>query len=687
VKKQFNDGIIPVIATFPNSPFKLHQSFEPAGDQPVAIKQLVEGINDGLAFQTLLGVTGSGKTYTIANMIARLGRPAILMAPNKTLAAQLYAEMREFFPENAIEYFVSYYDYYQPEAYVPSRDLFIEKDSSINEHIEQMRLSATKSLLERDDAIIVASVSCIYGIGDPVDYHGMILHLRSGEKVTQRDIIKRLTEMQYDRNELEFKRGVFRVRGDVVDVFPAESAEAAVRISLFDDEVDNLSLFDPLTGRLLQKLSRYTIYPSSHYVTPRSTTLRAIETIKAELRERLEYFYQEQRLVEAQRIEQRTRFDLEMLNELGFCKGIENYSRHLSGKEPGEPPPTLLDYLPRNALMIIDESHVTVPQIGGMYKGDRARKENLVNYGFRLPSALDNRPLRFEEFERRMPQTVFVSATPADYEKQNSGQVVEQVVRPTGLIDPVIEVRPVMTQVDDLMSEVRLRTAKQERVLVTTLTKRMAEDLTDYFSEHQIKVRYLHSDIDTVERVEIIRDLRLGQFDVLVGINLLREGLDIPEVSLVAILDADKEGFLRSERSLIQTIGRAARHINGTAILYADRITKSMRFAIDETKRRRDKQTQHNLEHQITPRSVHKRIKDLIDGVYNHESAQQNLKAAQTQARYDAMSESQLAKEIQRVEKKMLSAAKNLEFEQAALLRDELKSLKNKLLIGFTDIT
>jgi len=687
VKKQFNDGIIPVIATFPNSPFKLHQSFEPAGDQPVAIKQLVEGINDGLAFQTLLGVTGSGKTYTIANMIARLGRPAILMAPNKTLAAQLYAEMREFFPENAIEYFVSYYDYYQPEAYVPSRDLFIEKDSSINEHIEQMRLSATKSLLERDDAIIVASVSCIYGIGDPVEYHGMILHLRSGEKVTQRDIIKRLTEMQYDRNELEFKRGVFRVRGDVVDVFPAESAEAAVRISLFDDEVDNLSLFDPLTGRLLQKLSRYTIYPSSHYVTPRSTTLRAIETIKAELRERLEYFYQEQRLVEAQRIEQRTRFDLEMLNELGFCKGIENYSRHLSGKEPGEPPPTLLDYLPRNALMIIDESHVTVPQIGGMYKGDRARKENLVNYGFRLPSALDNRPLRFEEFERRMPQTVFVSATPADYEKQNSGQVVEQVVRPTGLIDPVIEVRPVMTQVDDLMSEVRLRTAKQERVLVTTLTKRMAEDLTDYFSEHQIKVRYLHSDIDTVERVEIIRDLRLGQFDVLVGINLLREGLDIPEVSLVAILDADKEGFLRSERSLIQTIGRAARHINGTAILYADRITKSMRFAIDETKRRRDKQTQHNLEHQITPRSVHKRIKDLIDGVYNHESAQQNLKAAQTQARYDAMSESQLAKEIQRVEKKMLSAAKNLEFEQAALLRDELKSLKNKLLIGFTDIT
>lgn len=675
-----------MIATFPNSPYKLHQAFAPAGDQPVAIAQLVEGINDGLAYQTLLGVTGSGKTYTIANMIARLGRPAIVIAPNKTLAAQLYAEMREFFPENAIEYFVSYYDYYQPEAYVPARDLFIEKDSSINEHIEQMRLSATKSMLERDDAIIVATVSCIYGIGDPVDYHGMILHLRSGEKISQRDIIKRLTEMQYDRNELEFKRGVFRVRGDVVDIFPAESSEAAVRVSLFDDEVDSMSLFDPLTGRMLQKLSRFTVYPSSHYVTPRSTTLRAMETIKTELRERLEYFYAENRLVEAQRLEQRTRFDLEMLNELGFCKGIENYSRHLSGKNPGEPPPTLLDYLPPDALMIIDESHVTVPQIGGMYKGDRSRKENLVNYGFRLPSALDNRPLRFEEFEKRMRQTVFVSATPADYEKQHSGQVVEQVVRPTGLVDPVIEVRPVATQVDDLMSEVHLRTAKNERVLVTTLTKRMAEDLTDYFSDHQIKVRYLHSDIDTVERVEIIRDLRLGQFDVLVGINLLREGLDIPEVSLVAILDADKEGFLRSERSLIQTIGRAARHINGTAILYADRITRSMRVAIDETNRRRQKQVEHNLQNGITPRSVHKRIKDLIDGVYNHESAQQNLKAAQVQARYDAMNEAQLAKEIQRVEKKMLSAAKNLEFEQAAQYRDELKSLKNKLLIGFTDV-
>jgi len=674
-----------VIVTFPNSPYKLHQSFEPAGDQPEAIKSLIEGIHDGLAFQTLLGVTGSGKTFTMANVIARLGRPAILLAPNKTLAAQLYAEMREFFPENAIEYFVSYYDYYQPEAYVPSRDLFIEKDSSINEHIEQMRLSATKSLLERDDVIIVASVSCIYGIGDPVDYHGMILHLRTNERASQREIIKRLTEMQYERNEVEFTRGTFRVRGDVLDIFPAESPEAAVRISLFDDEVESISLFDPLTGRVLQKLSRFTVYPSSHYVTPRSTTLRAIETIKAELSDRLEYYYKEQRLVEAQRIEQRTRFDLEMLNELGFCKGIENYSRHLSGKSPGEPPPTLIDYLPKNALLFIDESHVTVSQVGGMYKGDRSRKENLVNYGFRLPSALDNRPLKFDEFERLMPQTVFVSATPAIYEQTHSGQVVEQVVRPTGLVDPEIEVRPVTTQVDDLMSEINLRTAKNERVLVTTLTKRMSEDLTDYFSDHHIKVRYLHSDIDTVERVEIIRDLRLGQFDVLVGINLLREGLDIPEVSLVAILDADKEGFLRSERSLIQTIGRAARHINGTAILYADKITKSMRFAIDETKRRRDKQMLFNQKNNITPRSVHKRIKDLIDGVYNYESAQKNKKAAQEQARYNAMNETQLSKEIQRIEKKMFGAAKNLEFEQAAQYRDELKNLKNKLLIGFVE--
>lgn len=674
-----------MIVTFPNSPYKLHQTFTPAGDQPGAIAKLVEGVADGLAFQTLLGVTGSGKTFTMANVIARLGRPAIIIAPNKTLAAQLYAEMREFFPENAIEYFVSYYDYYQPEAYVPSRDLFIEKDSSINAHIEQMRLSATKSLLERDDAIIVATVSCIYGIGDPVDYHGMILHLREHEKISQREIIKRLTEMQYERNDVEFSRGHFRVRGDVLDIYPAESSEAAVRVSLFDDEVESMTLFDPLTGHALQKLSRYTIYPSSHYVTPRSTTLRAIETIKAELKDRAEFYYQSHRLVEAQRIEQRTQFDLEMLNELGFCKGIENYSRHLSGKKPGEPPPTLINYLPRNAIMVIDESHVTVPQIGGMYKGDRSRKENLVSYGFRLPSALDNRPLKFAEFEKMMPQTIFVSATPADYENTHSGQVVEQVVRPTGLVDPIIEIRPVATQVDDLMSEVSLRTGKSERVLVTTLTKRMAEDLTDYFSDHNIRVRYLHSDIDTVERVEIIRDLRLGKFDVLVGINLLREGLDIPEVSLVAILDADKEGFLRSERSLIQTVGRAARHINGTAILYADRITNSMRRAMDEMTRRREKQLLFNQKNNVTPRGVHKRIKDLIDGVYSIESAQQDLKSAQVNARYDAMNELQLTKEIKRLEKKMLSAAKNLEFEQAAQYRNELKALKSKLFIGFAD--
>ncbi|WP_025039688.1 excinuclease ABC subunit UvrB [Nitrosospira briensis] len=674
-----------MIQTFPNSPYKLHQLFEPAGDQPEAIDKLVEGIEDGLAFQTLLGVTGSGKTFTMAHVIALLGRPAIIMAPNKTLAAQLYAEMREFFPENAVEYFVSYYDYYQPEAYVPSRDLFIEKDSAINEHIEQMRLSATKALLERNDTIIIASVSCIYGIGDPVDYHGMILHLREQEKITQRQAIQRLIEMQYERNDFEFARGTFRVRGDVLDIFPAESSETAVRVSLFDDEVESMTLFDPLTGHTLKKVSRYTVYPSSHYVTPRSTTLRAIETIKAELRERIDYFHLHNKLVELQRIEQRTRFDLEMLNELGFCKGIENYSRHLSGKKEGEPPPTLLDYLPSNTLMVIDESHVTVPQIGGMYKGDRSRKENLVEYGFRLPSALDNRPLRFDEFRKIMPQTVFVSATPAEFERVHSGQVVEQVVRPTGLVDPQIEVRPATTQVDNLMSEVSLRTAKGERVLVTTLTKRMSEDLTDYFSDHGIKVRYLHSDIDTVERVEIIRDLRLGKFDVLVGINLLREGLDIPEVSLVAILDADKEGFLRSERSLIQTIGRAARHINGTAILYADRITNSMRLAMDETERRRNKQTLFNQEHGITPRSVHKRVKDLIDGVYNIETAQQHLKAAQVQARYDSMSEAQLAREIKAFEKQMHDAAKNLEFEKAAEYRDELKKLKNKLFVGFVE--
>ncbi|HWA14227.1 MAG TPA: excinuclease ABC subunit UvrB [Burkholderiales bacterium] len=667
--------MVPVAVTFPNSPFRLHQPFAPAGDQPQAIAALVEGLNDGLAFQTLLGVTGSGKTYTMANVIARTGRPAIVMAPNKTLAAQLYAEFREFFPENAVEYFVSYYDYYQPEAYVPSRDLFIEKDSSINEHIEQMRLSATKSLLERDDAVIVATVSAIYGIGDPVDYHGMILHLREHERMSQRDIISRLAEMQYERNEIEFRRGTFRVRGDVLDVFPAESPESALRISLFDDEVEALTLFDPLTGQVMQKVPRYTVYPSSHYVTPRSTTLRAIETIKEELRSRTAQFVAAGKLLEAQRIEQRTRFDLEMLNELGFCKGIENYSRHLSGRKPGEPPPTLMDYLPLNALMIIDESHVTIPQIGGMYKGDRARKENLVDYGFRLPSALDNRPLRFDEFERIMPQVIFVSATPAEYEREHQAQVVEQVVRPTGLVDPEIEVRPAATQVDDLLSEIHERVGRQERVLVTTLTKRMAEDLTDYLAEHGVKVRYLHSDVDTVERVEIIRDLRLGEFDVLVGINLLREGLDIPEVSLVAILDADKEGFLRSERSLIQTIGRAARHLNGGAIMYADKVTDSMQRAIAETQRRRQKQQDYNSAHGITPRGVMKRIKDLIEGVYDS-SARQDLQAAEQLQAYGAMNEKDLLRELKRVEKDMLEAARNLEFERAAQLRDQLNELK-----------
>ncbi len=669
------------VVTFDNSPFRLHMTFEPAGDQPQAIEKLTQGLNDGLAYQTLLGVTGSGKTFTMANIIARMGVPAIIMAPNKTLAAQLYSEMREFFPENAMEYFVSYYDYYQPEAYVPSKDLFIEKDSSINEHIEQMRLSATKSLMERKDTIIVATVSAIYGIGDPVDYHGMILHLKENEKISQREAIKRLTEMQYERNDIEFKRGVFRVRGDVLDIFPAENAENAVRVTLFDDEVESIQLFDPLTGHILQRVARFTVYPSSHYVTPRATTLRAIEAIKEELRQRIEFYQTNHQLLEFQRIEQRTRFDLEMLNEMGFCKGIENYSRHLSGRKPGEPPPTLIDYLPADALMFLDESHVTIPQVGGMYKGDRARKENLVNYGFRLPSALDNRPLRFDEFEQLMRRTVFVSATPSAYEAQHQAQVVEQVVRPTGLIDPQIEVRPATTQVDDLMSEINLRVAIGQRVLVTTLTKRMAEDLTDYFSEHQIKVRYLHSDIDTVERVEIIRDLRIGEFDVLVGINLLREGLDIPEVSLVAILDADKEGFLRSERSLIQTIGRAARHLNGKAILYADRMTESMKKAISETDRRRAKQVQFNLENGITPKGVHKRIKDIIDGVYDRDEARLELKAAQNQARYDEMGTKEMTREIKTVEKAMHEAAKNLEFEKAAQLRDELRVLREKFFI------
>jgi len=671
--------LYPLIVTFPNSPFRLHQQFEPAGDQPEAIAKLIEGVESGLVYQTLLGVTGSGKTYTMANVIARQGRPALLIAPNKTLAAQLYSEMREFFPENAVEYFVSYYDYYQPEAYVPSRDLFIEKDSSINEHIEQMRLSATKSLLERKDTIIVATVSCIYGIGDPVDYHGMILHLRERETLSQRDIIARLTAMQYERNEFEFARGTFRVRGDVLDVFPAEHSETAIRISLDDDEIESLAVFDPLTGRVHQRVPRFTVYPSSHYVTPRATTLRAIEAIKLELRERIDYFVSTNKLVEAQRIEQRTRFDLEMLNEMGFCKGIENYSRHLSGRKPGEPPPTLIDYLPHDALMIIDESHVTIGQIGAMYKGDRSRKENLVAYGFRLPSALDNRPLRFDEFERMMKQTFFVSATPAEYERTHAGQVVEQVVRPTGLIDPSVEVRSATTQVDDLLSEISLRVAEKERVLVTTLTKKMAEDLTEYLAEHGIKVRYLHSEVETVERVEIIRDLRLGKFDVLVGINLLREGLDLPEVSLVAILDADKEGFLRSERSLIQTMGRAARHINGAAILYADRITDSMKRAIGETERRRAKQIAYNAERGITPVGITKRIKDIIEGFYDRDQAQFDLRAAQDQARYEHMSEKQLAREIKRLEKQMLDHARNLEFEKAAEARDQLGELRKSV--------
>jgi len=668
-----------LVISFPDSPFRLEKLFAPAGDQPEAIDKLVEGIRDGLAFQTLLGVTGSGKTFTMANAIARLGRPALVLAPNKTLAAQLYSEFREFFPHNAMEYFVSYYDYYQPEAYVPARDLYIEKDSSINEHIEQMRLSATKSLLERRDVVIVATVSAIYGIGDPSEYHGMILHLRQGEKLAQRDALARLVAMQYERNELDFRRGTFRVRGDVIDVFPAEHAEHAIRISLLDDEIEKLEVFDPLTGRVLHPMARFTVYPSSHYVTPRETTLRAVEAIKAELRERIEFFQKAGRLVEAQRIESRTRFDLEMLAELGFCKGIENYSRHLSGRAAGEPPPTLIDYLPQDALMFVDESHVTIPQLGGMYRGDRSRKENLVEYGFRLPSALDNRPLRFDEFEAVVRQTVFVSATPADYERQKSAQVVEQVVRPTGLVDPQVVVRPASTQVDDLLSEISARVKTSERVLVTTLTKRMAEELTDYLAEHGVKVRYLHSEVDTVERVEIIRDLRLGEFDVLVGINLLREGLDLPEVSLVAILDADKEGFLRSERSLIQTIGRAARHINGSAILYADQMTDSIRRAIGETDRRRTKQLAYNEHHRITPKGIVKRIKDLIDGVYDAESAQAGLAAAQAQARYEAMSEKQIAREIKALEKTMLAHARNLEFEEAARARDRLAELKKRV--------
>ena len=667
-----------VFVTFPNSKYQLYQPFAPAGDQPQAIDKLTQGINDGLKFQTLLGVTGSGKTFTMANVIARTGRPAIVMAPNKTLAAQLYSEFREFFPNNSVEYFVSYYDYYQPEAYVPSRDLFIEKDSSINEHIEQMRLSATKALLEREDSIIVATVSAIYGIGDPVDYHGMVLHVQQGEKIAHRDMIARLVGMQYDRNEFDFSRGTFRVRGDVIDVFPAENNETAVRISMFDDEVESITLFDPLTGQVFNKIPRYTVYPSSHYVTPRETTIRAMEKIKHELKDRVDFYIKTGKLVEAARIEQRTRFDLEMLNEIGFCKGIENYSRHLSGRNPGDPPPTLIDYLPDNALMIIDESHVTVPQVGAMYKGDRSRKENLVDYGWRLPSALDNRPLKFEEFEHIMRQCVFVSATPSEYEANHQQQVVEMIARPTGLIDPPIEVKPADTQVDDLLGEIKLRVAVGERVLATTLTKRMSEDLTDYLSEHGVKVRYLHSDIDTVERVEIIRDLRLGEFDVLVGINLLREGLDIPEVSLVAVLDADKEGFLRSERSLIQTSGRAARNINGKVIFYANKITRSMKAAMDETERRRGVQMAFNEANGIVPKGVTKRIKDIIDGVYDKDEALRERKVLQEQASYESLSEKQIAKEMKRLEKAMHDSAKNLEFEKAGEYRDQLKALRIK---------
>jgi excinuclease ABC subunit B len=667
------------VVTFPDSPFKLHQPFPPAGDQPTAIDQLCEGVDDGLFFQTLLGVTGSGKTYTMANVIARKGRPAIVFAPNKTLAAQLYSEFREFFPENAVEYFVSYYDYYQPEAYVPQRDLFIEKDSSINEHIEQMRLSCTKSLMERRDVVIVATVSAIYGIGNPNEYHQMILTLRQKDRVSQRDIIARLIQMQYTRNEVDFGRGTFRVRGDTLDIFPAENADLAVRLELWDDELESIQLFDPLTGRVKQKIPRFTVYPGSHYVTPRSTVLRAIETIKAELRDRLEFFRKENKLIEEQRLEQRTRFDLEMMAEIGFTKGIENYSRHLSGAMPGEPPPTLVDYLPKDALMFLDESHVLVGQLSAMYNGDRSRKTNLVDYGFRLPSALDNRPLKFEEFESKMRQTIFVSATPAEYEKTHADQVVEQVVRPTGLVDPQVIVRPALSQVDDLMSEITDRVAKNERVLVTTLTKRMSEQLTEYLSDHGIKVRYLHSDIETVERVELLRDLRIGTFDVLVGINLLREGLDLPEVSLVAILDADKEGFLRSDRSLIQTIGRAARNLNGVAILYADRMTDSMERAIGETERRRAKQIAFNEANGIVPRGVKKIIKDMIDGVYSEKEAKVELEVAQETAKYESMSEKQISKEIKRLEKAMLDHAKNLEFEKAAQVRDQLHHLKQQL--------
>jgi len=656
---------------------KLVSSYQPAGDQEPAISGLVEGLEDGLARQILLGVTGSGKTYTMANVIEHLQRPAIILAPNKTLAAQLYGEMREFFPRNAVEYFVSYYDYYQPEAYVPSSDTYIEKDASINQHIEQMRLSATKALIERQDAIIVATVSAIYGLGDPEAYFSMVLHLVRGDRIDQRKILRRLAELQYQRNELDLSQGTYRVRGDIIDVFPAESDRDAVRIELFDEEIESLSYFDPLTGEVVRRVPRLTIFPKTHYVTPRETLLLACEEIKVELKDRLEYLRNHEKLLEAQRLEQRTLFDLEMIKELGYCSGIENYSRYLSGRSEGEPPPCLFDYVPDNALLVIDESHVTVPQLGGMYRGDRSRKETLVEYGFRLPSALDNRPLRFDEFERQSPQTVYVSATPGDYETERADNVVEQLVRPTGLVDPDVEIRPASTQVDDVLSEIRRRVAVEERVLITTLTKRMAEDLTDYLAEHQVRVRYLHSDIGTVERTEIIRDLRLGMFDVLVGINLLREGLDMPEVSLVAILDADKEGFLRSERSLIQTIGRAARNIHGKAVLYADKMTGSMQRAIDETTRRREKQLEHNLEHGIEPATIIKQVADIMEAAYPSPKGGRR-RVAEDRPSYASMSPEQLLKKAAKLEKRMLRHARDLEFEEAARLRDEIRHIRQE---------
>jgi len=668
-----------------DSPFKLETRYTPAGDQPEAIRQMVEGLEAGLSHQTLLGVTGSGKTFSIANVIAQVQRPTMVLAPNKTLAAQLYGEFKAFFPHNAVEYFVSYYDYYQPEAYVPSSDTYIEKDASINDHIEQMRLSATKALIQRRDAIIVTTVSCIYGLGSPETYLKMVLHVDRGDRLDQRELLRRLTELQYTRNEMDFARATFRVRGDVVDIFPAESELEAVRIELFDDEVESIAAFDPLTGEVIRKLPRFTFFPKTHYATPRETLLEAVEHIKAELKDRLDYLHGKNKLVEAQRLEQRTRFDLEMIMELGYCNGIENYSRYLSGRGPGEPPPTLFDYLPADALLVIDESHVSVPQVGAMYKGDRSRKETLVEYGFRLPSALDNRPLRFDEWEAICPQTIFVSATPGPYEAEHAGRVIEQVVRPTGLVDPEVEVRPASTQVDDLLSEIHQRVAVDQRVLVTTLTKRMAEDLTDYLADHGVKVRYLHSDIDTVERVEIIRDLRTGVFDVLVGINLLREGLDMPEVSLVAILDADKEGFLRSERSLIQTIGRAARNLHGKAILYADNMTGSMQRAIDETERRRNKQLAFNEAHGIVPQGIKKDIRDILEGAVvpgARSGKRKALKAAEEQAGYDAglRSPSEINKRIRQLEGKMMQFARDLEFEAAAQVRDEIQALRQRLL-------